>query len=35
MGITCKAIGKMKSILRKIDNENEKQLAKAKKGEKR
>lgn len=36
MGITCKATGKMKSILRKIDNENEKvkQLAKAKKEKK-
>lgn len=36
MGITCKATGKMKSILRKIDNENEKvkQLAKSKKEKK-
>ncbi len=36
MGITCKATGKMKSILRKIDNENEKvkQLAKTKKEKK-
>lgn len=36
MGITCKATGKMKGILRKIDNENEKvkQLAKTKKEKK-
>lgn len=36
MGITCKATGKMKSILRKIENENEKvkQLAKTKKEKK-
>lgn len=26
MGITCKATGKMKGILRKIDNENENKL---------
>lgn len=36
MGITCKVTGKMKSILRKIENENEKvkQLAKTKKEKK-
>lgn len=36
MGITCKPTGKMRSILRKIDNENEKekQLAKTKKDKK-
>ena len=36
MGITCKATGKMKGILRKIDNENEKvkQLVKIKKEKK-
>lgn len=36
MGITCKATGKMKSFLRKIDNENEKvkQLEKTKKEKK-
>ena len=36
MGITCKTTGKMKGILRKIDNENEKvkQLAKIKKEKK-
>lgn len=36
MEITCKATGKMKGILRKIDNENEKvkQLAKTKKEKK-
>lgn len=35
-GTTCKATGKMKGILRKIDNENEKvkQLAKSKKEKK-